>query len=464
MPEVPVPEPPSTAPKEEVPRLVAMPSSIRQQQQIMRFDSDSYEIGIDNRASRCISHRKEDFVGVLHPTNRKIDGFASSTTGNLLIGTLKWTFDDDHGRPTTFLLPRSIYAAEGDVRLLSPQHWAQERRKTFEKQHHGTYEATFDDEIQLVWDSGTRRRTIPLTESGANVGTIHSAAGYEHFLACAAKIELSSVYCMPAEISDDEGELPASQVPEEELEGHAYTVTEDDGPTPTLTFELDGPEGPQVIPDEEDQYTIGDTSAEYLMWHHRLGHPPKGAIRELAKAGILPKRLATCSIPHCTSCLYGKATKRRWRNKPSKKEGDQPTETVTQPGACVSVDQMISGNPGLIAQLRGIPTKKRYTCATVFVDQATGYGYTHIQKSTNAEETIAAKEAFEAHARTMGIEVKHYHADNGIFADNKFRAACKTAGQELTFCGVNAHFQNGVAERRIRSLSEMARTMLVHAK
>ena len=33
----------------------------------------------------------------------------------------------------------------------------------------------------------------------------------------------------------------------------------------------------------------------------------------------------------------------------------------------------------------------------------------------------------------------------------------------LTFAGVNAHHQNGVAERRIRELQELARTMMIHA-
>jgi hypothetical protein len=37
-------------------------------------------------------------------------------------------------------------------------------------------------------------------------------------------------------------------------------------------------------------------------------------------------------------------------------------------------------------------------------------------------------------------------------------------GPTLTFCGVNAHFQNGLAERRIRELTEHARTMLIHAQ
>jgi hypothetical protein len=59
--------------------------------------------------------------------------------------------------------------------------------------------------------------------------------------------------------------------------------------------------------------------------------------------------------------------------------------------------------------------------------------------------------------------VQHYHADNGRFADNKFCEAVAQKGQSLTFCGVNAHFQNGVAERRIRELQDHARTMLIHA-
>ena len=62
------------------------------------------------------------------------------------------------------------------------------------------------------------------------------------------------------------------------------------------------------------------------------------------------------------------------------------------------------------------------------------------------------------------MTVLHYHADNGRFADNKFRQAVnQVRGQTLSFCGVNAHFQNGVAERRIRELQDHARTMLIHS-
>ena len=38
-----------------------------------------------------------------------------------------------------------------------------------------------------------------------------------------------------------------------------------------------------------------------------------------------------------------------------------------------------------------------------------------------------------------------------------------TTGQSCSYLGVNAHFQYGVAERRIWELQELARTMMIHA-
>ena len=45
--------------------------------------------------------------------------------------------------------------------------------------------------------------------------------------------------------------------------------------------------------------------------------------------------------------------------------------------------------------------------------------------------------------------------------DNGFIQACKDNNQGITYCGVNAHFQNGIAEKRIRDLQEQARMMLL---
>ena len=45
-----------------------------------------------------------------------------------------------------------------------------------------------------------------------------------------------------------------------------------------------------------------------------------------------------------------------------------------------------------------------------------------------------------------------------------WKQLCKASHQRLTFCGVNDHFQNGIAERAIWDLSESARKQLLHAR
>ena len=76
---------------------------------------------------------------------------------------------------------------------------------------------------------------------------------------------------------------------------------------------------------------------------------------------------------------------------------------------------------------------------------------------------MEAKYAFERFAELNKVTIKHYHADSGHFADNGFIQACMLQNQRLTYCGVNAHFQNRIAEKRIRDLQEQARIMLLHA-
>ena len=76
---------------------------------------------------------------------------------------------------------------------------------------------------------------------------------------------------------------------------------------------------------------------------------------------------------------------------------------------------------GFIAQLKGKLTKQRYKYATVFVDQFSGLSYAHLQRSITSSETVEGKLAFEAYARSMGVKIDAYHADNGRFADNIFK-------------------------------------------
>jgi len=106
---------------------------------------------------------------------------------------------------------------------------------------------------------------------------------------------------------------------------------------------------------------------------------------------------------------------------------------------------------------------QRHKYATVFVDQYSRYSYVYLQKTASAEETIKAKIAFEMMSQQNGVKIEAYHADNGIFAANEFVRECYRNGQSLTFAAVGAHHTNGIAERRIRSLQDLARAMMIHA-
>ena len=135
------------------------------------------------------------------------------------------------------------------------------------------------------------------------------------------------------------------------------------------------------------------------------------------------------------------------------------------PGDCVSVDQMICSQPGFVAQLKGKLTNERYRAITVFVDHYSDIRFIYLMTSyASSEETIRAKEAFEMWALLFGVSIRHYHCDNGRFQDNAWKGHCTRQRQAITYCGVNAHHQNGRAERAIRDIQNTARRQLLHAK
>jgi hypothetical protein len=226
-----------------------------------------------------------------------------------------------------------------------------------------------------------------------------------------------------------------------------------------IPFDLNHDDPSTNVPSQDNATSTLDSQAELLCWHYRLGHLPFANIRLMAARGEIPKRLATCRVPQCQSCLYGRATKKPWRTKA------QPNKikTVTKPGEYVFVDQLESPVPGFKGQGKGFFFRERYKVATIFVDHFSRLSYVHLQDSTKGEETLLAKRAFKAYAASFGVVIANYHADNGRFAERLFLDHAALNGQGVSLCGVNAHFQNGIAEKRIRDLTERARTSLLHA-
>ena len=102
----------------------------------------------------------------------------------------------------------------------------------------------------------------------------------------------------------------------------------------------------------------------------------------------------------------------------------------------VSVDQLESLVPGFVPIARGQPTTSRYCGGSVFADHVTGFTYVHLHHAMTTQETLDAKHAFERVAHHHAIRIRHYHCDNGRFADRAFMEDVHKAGQTITFCGV----------------------------
>jgi Reverse transcriptase (RNA-dependent DNA polymerase)/GAG-pre-integrase domain len=434
------------------------------------FDTDSFEVKIDNCCSKTLSGHKSDFVkGTLHPVNNMaVEGYSGSLDAITHKGTVRWTVSDDNGKVVDILIPGSLYVPGNPLRLLSPQHLAQGLKKN-EDHDKATRCTTFADKMVLEWDNLRHKKTVQIDSTSSNIGRMFTVAGFQKYQAFATKTKEDyrpeTNICYRMEIQDkdqalfDEGDIIYEKC-DEKIPDHRK---ENDGIIKAnLEFteaflngeaELDGPESFEA--------SGSNAEDELLRWHYRMSHISMSRLQKLASQGYLPKRLATCRKPLCQACVYGKLTKRPWRTKGSPDMDNVNVATV--PGQCVSVDQLESPIEGFVGQMKGKLTTKRYKVATIFVDHYSNLSFVHLQSTTNAEDTLKAKQEFEAYAASFHVNIIRYHADNGRFAENVWKQDILNKNQQLTFSGVGAHHQNGRAEKRIRDLQDLARTSLIHA-
>jgi hypothetical protein len=223
-----------------------------------------------------------------------------------------------------------------------------------------------------------------------------------------------------------------------------------------LTFDP----SPPLKEDKEFQLAAANNQAKLMQWHYCLSHLSFPKLKVLAKNGKIPCCLTKVPPPKCAGCLFGAMMKLPWCGKES--EATHQVFVATKPGECMSINHMVSTHVGFFAQLKGGLTKKRYKAASIFMDHFLRLHFVHLMQDLSSEESVKAKQAFKQFAAKHGVTIRHYHCNNGRFADNVFKEACQQSNQQLTFCGINTHFQNGIAERAIRNLSDSAHKQLLH--
>jgi hypothetical protein len=177
--------------------------------------------------------------------------------------------------------------------------------------------------------------------------------------------------------------------------------------------------------------------------------------------GLFPQvdpNLATEPDPMCAACAFGKA-----RRLSHKTHTGQIAQGHTNPGDGVSSDGLESGTPGRPFTTKGSPSKTRYNYVSFWVDHASSFVYVTFHPSKAATELVRSKAEFEQFAGRFNVTIRNIRADNGVYSAQLFKDACLRQQQNLTFCAVGAHWQNGIAERFIGTITQRARTILLHA-
>ena len=76
--------------------------------------------------------------------------------------------------------------------------------------------------------------------------------------------------------------------------------------------------------------------------------------------------------------------------------------------------------------------------------------------SLTAGSTLISKQKFEQICTDHGIKVKEYHTNNVPFGYKAFMENIDLNHQKIKFSGIGAHHQNGIAERAIKTITQLA--------
>jgi hypothetical protein len=403
-----LPQPTLTTGGDKLPYLSAWTSlHANQKLRLMNFSPGGQPICVDSGASCCISNNWNDFTTFQSASNRVHSGITNclEIEGT---GTLCWRILNDNGDKVQLHSHNSLYVPSLPMNLLSPQQICQQTKH-------------LDDGFVV----------------GASHGTL-----------CFANHQCTIYY-------NHTKNLPILFTSSQPTSLHKPTTPFSSTDTSTL-----------ALLSSENTNTCSPLSGpqcHLLRKHQQLGHLHKARIQQLARDGVLGpsyKNIANCDLPICPTCLQGK--QHRTNTTPLTSPGHIDNNHL-MPGMCVSGDQLESSTPGLIPTFQASPTSQSYRAGTLFIDHTSRYLFFTPHLSTDAQAAIAAKHCFELHAISFHRAIKCYHTDMGVFCSKAFRDSCSLCGQGIRYSGVNAHHQNGIDKRYIHTITERARTMLIHA-
>ncbi|GKD97127.1 putative ribonuclease H-like domain-containing protein, partial [Tanacetum coccineum] len=188
------------------------------------------------------------------------------------------------------------------------------------------------------------------------------------------------------------------------------------------------------------------TSDESMLWHRRLGHINFKNINKLVKDNLV-KGLPTKRFENDQACLKGKQHRDSCKSK--------VLNPITKPLFMLHMDLF---GPTFVSSLM----HKKY-CLVVTDDYSR---FTWVFFLTTKDETSEILKNFIKEIENLvDKKVKIIRSDNGIDFKNKVMDDfCREKGIKREYSVAKTPQQNGIAERRNKTLIEAARTMLADSK
>ncbi|KAI3691993.1 hypothetical protein L6452_31797 [Arctium lappa] len=188
---------------------------------------------------------------------------------------------------------------------------------------------------------------------------------------------------------------------------------------------------------------------ESSLWHRRMCHMNFKTMNKLVKNNLvrgLPSKVFSCD-DHCVACLKGK------QHKTSHK-----TKEINSISSCLQLLHMDLFGPTNVMSIG----KKSY--CLVIVDDYSRFTWVYFLRTK--DETSGLIKSFILRIENQtNQKVKVIRSDNGTeFKNIDLNTFCEEKGIERQYSAPRTPQQNGVAERRNRTLIEAARSLLADSK
>ncbi|KXJ62464.1 hypothetical protein RP20_CCG008240 [Aedes albopictus] len=185
------------------------------------------------------------------------------------------------------------------------------------------------------------------------------------------------------------------------------------------------------------------------VWHRRFGHRDPKAIDHLLKAELVDGlALRRCSIDEkCECCLQGKTPRTPF-----------PSESQSRSTAPMDLVHTDVCGPVEMSSVSG------YRYFMTVIDDYSRFCVLYLLKEKS--EVATRIEEYVAYAKTLfGRKPKAIRSDQGgEYSGKRLRAFYKREGISAQYTAGYSPQQNGIAERKNRSLIEMVRCMLFDAQ